>query len=195
MQNEVPNLITNAFIENEYGLQFELACYLRKNNYRVYFEKNINNKNTCKHEIDLVVEDLNTNIKYAIELKYPKGKNKGNKKEIYEFAQDIIFSQQLINLSNKPFAKTYCLTLVDSTSYCKKTKQKDPLWDCFAGTISNNQVIANKDLDDGLLSKTVKHRNGTSSTKTIGRVGSAKRVRWDKITNLNDHWYYIIENL
>ena len=38
MTQVVPDLVSNSFIDNEFGLQFELGCYLRRNGYNVYFE-------------------------------------------------------------------------------------------------------------------------------------------------------------
>jgi len=80
--------IESSFIYNEFSLQFELAYFLRKKNFKVYFEKNVNeilnnnifennrnehNRIKSKREIDLYCK--NGDFDYFIELKFHKSKN------------------------------------------------------------------------------------------------------------------------
>ena len=181
MRNEAHALVSNGKIDNEFGLQFELGCYLRKQGYDVYFEKNIKNKSTCKHEIDLVVEKENK--KYAIELKFPKGENKGRKVTIYNFIKDIQFAEQLKELN---FDGTYCVSMVDSDSYYEITgKEKNEHWKFFRGKVANGNVSAEKKLG-GTITKWVKGK--AADTYVLNKE---HQIEWINIGG--DLWAYIVE--
>ncbi len=120
-------LISNNFksIYNEISLQFELGYFLKEKlkNYKVEFERNINNfcsnketfDNTkfTKHEIDIVIYDEVKNESYAIELKYPRKKAYG--KRMDSFLKDIDFIEEL--KFNLDFKGGFVLTFIDATEY------------------------------------------------------------------------------
>lgn len=188
LQNFI-NQIDPNHIYNEYSLQFELGCFLRKNGYDVYFEKNvrdynINKANTYKSEIDLVVEKGNK--KYAIELKYPK--NGQYPEEMYQFIRDIAFTQQLLgNNNNKVFEKTYCLTVTNQKGFiygsAGRTPRTQAIYQCFR---NNLQIkIDNKS-----------YGNPTGNATSSYTVSNIIKEKWIKKTILKKtFYYYIVENL
>lgn len=188
MENEVIRLIKNGKIDNEYGLQFELGCYLRENDYEVSFEKNIKNKNTCKHEIDLSCCDKDkTNSEYAIELKYPRGDNKGHTNEIYKFIQDIRFCEEL---KRQGYEKTYCITLVDDKSYYKLNgRERTKAWQYFRGNPGAIGINGEQPLH-GKIIRQVKNK----ATQTYCLNGNYQ-IRWSPLGTVlgKDYWYYVLE--
>lgn len=186
MDKEAIRLIEAGKIDNEYGLQFELGYYLRKKDYDVSFEKNIKNINTCKHEIDLLCNKDNS--KYAIELKFPLGVNKGYTDQLYKFIQDVQFCEELKD--TKAYKKTYCITLVDDKAYYKLTnKEKNCVWRYFRGDPKNNEVIASERLY-GNVTKQVKGIN-----KQNYKLKECYQIKWKylDIVNNKQYWYYILE--
>lgn len=181
MQNEVPVMVKNGEIDNEFGLQFELGYYLRKKGYKVYFEKNINNKNTCKHEIDLVVQK--DNKRYAIELKFQKGINVGRTVAIYNFIKDIKFAEELKKIN---FDATYCITMVDCDSYYKITgKERNTDWLFFRGKVNNNRISAQNKLRGNIQRKVKKVV--VDSYSLTGEY----QIEW---TNIGENlWSYVLE--
>lgn len=181
MKNEVPTMVKNGEIDNEFGLQFELGYYLRKKGYTVYFEKNIKSKVTCKHEIDLVVQK--DNKRYAIELKFQKGENIGRTIAIYNFIKDIQFAEELKDLK---FDATYCITMVDCDSYYKLTnKERNNDWLFFRGKEINKRISAQNKLS-GIIQRKVKN-------VVVDRF-SLKRgyqIEWQYLGN--NLWSYIVE--
>lgn len=118
---EFMNTIGDGTVEvyNEFSLQHELGCYLRKRlpvSYKVQFERNSKffgigfNGETTKHEIDIVI--FNDSERFAIELKYPLN---GQYPELmYSFINDIKFMEEM---KNSGFKETYCLILVENKNY------------------------------------------------------------------------------
>ena len=181
MNKEVPVMVKNGEIDNEFGLQFELGYYLREKGYKVYFEKNIRSKDTCKHEIDLVVQK--DNKRYAIELKFQKGINVGRTVAIYNFIKDIQFAEELKELN---FDATYCITMVDCDSYYKLTgKERNTDWLFFRGKVNNNRISAEKKLS-GNIQRKVKNVVVDSYLLT-----SEYQIEW---TNIGGNlWSYVLE--
>ena len=123
----------NCNIYNEFSLQHELGIFLRKNligYWKIFFEKNIYNDkkleyaNKCpwvKKEIDLIAikykNSLFNNIeaKYAIELKFAKGKNARTPENMFDFIRDIRFTEQVKEYRN--FTKCFVLIIVDAEKY------------------------------------------------------------------------------
>lgn len=187
----IPNTGNSNYVYNEFSLQFELGCYLRKNGYDVYFEKNvrsygISKENLYKSEIDLVAEK--NGKKYAIELKYPK--NGQYPEEMYSFIIDIAFTQQLLNTHNtKVFDKTYCLTLVDDQNFCCKKSKKNRALVCtriyqYFRHFPNTTYT----LPKGTYNKPTGGETGIPVTTSKAAV-----YQWQQIGNQN-RWYYIVEN-
>ena len=181
--NEVPVMVKNGNIDNEFGLQFELGYYLRGKGYKVYFEKNINNKGTSKHEIDLVVQK--DTKRYAIELKFQKGENVGRTVAIYNFIKDIQFAEELKDLN---FDITYCITMVNCDSYYKLTdKEKNKDWEFFRGKVANGAVTvkATKELEGNIERKVKKETVSTYKLK------NKYQIEWKKLTD--KLWYYVVK--
>ena len=134
MLNEVPGLINKGYIDNEYGLQFELGCFLRNQGFDVFFEKNIssyNLKSNIKHEIDLVVSDKKSN-KYAIEIKYSRKKD-GAKEQKWEMLKDVAFIDELKNNNNSKFNNTYAITLANDDFLQTLVKNTNAYNNIFGG--------------------------------------------------------------
>lgn len=126
---------SNQFeIYNEFSLQHELGIFLRENlcKYKVQFERNadyfgIDKTETVKHEIDVVVFSDDKSEKYAIELKYPRAGQ--YPEQMFAFIKDINFTEQL---KEHGFNNTYCLTLVDNSSfYSCDGKRSDGIYSYF----------------------------------------------------------------
>ena len=190
MNNELPNLLNSGYVDNEYGLQFELGYYLRKCGYNVFFERNVSLlqgillSNFPKKEIDLYVEK--DGKRYAIELKYPLSKNSGGTAEIYHFVNDICFTECL--KSNG--VESYCITLTDSEEYTTRKTREDanPLWNSFRGNCNNNSITAFNRLPNKITQE-VKKQNGDVSKKTYNIKGNYEIV-WHMVEG---KWYYIIK--
>lgn len=103
-------------IYNEFSLQHELGIFLRKElpGYLVQFERNIKHFSSSKfaftkREIDIVVFSRDkSELKYAIELKYPR--NGQHPETMFSFCKDIAFVEEL---KITGFSQTALLILVD----------------------------------------------------------------------------------
>ena len=189
MDNELPSLLNKGYVDNEYGLQFELGYYLRRGGYDVFFERNIlqldiSSKEAPKKEIDIYAEKAGK--KYAIELKYPLRKNSGGTAEIYHFVEDIQFAECL----NASGIESYCITLTDSDEYTtRKTRANaNSLWNGFRGICKGNSIQANTMLQ-GSITQTVKKKDGNNYIKQYDLKG-AYSVVWKEC---GDRWYYILK--
>lgn len=137
---EFMKVVDDGTIEvyNEFSLQHELGCYLRKRlpvSYKVQFERNSKffgigfNGETTKHEIDIVI--FNDSERFAIELKYPLN---GQYPELmYSFINDIKFMEEM---KNSGFKETYCLILVEDKNYYSGRKKAG-----IYGYFRDNQTI------------------------------------------------------
>lgn len=84
-------------------MQLELGIFLRtrgeRSGYTIQFERNVplfSITGTIKHEIDVVIFNLDKTEKFAIELKFPK--NDQYPEQMYSFIKDIVFMEQLKNM-------------------------------------------------------------------------------------------------
>lgn len=126
---ECPNDTFKYKIYNEFSLQHELGKYLEKENFEVFYEKNVytilekeDAKKCVKKEIDIIA--IKNNKIYAIELKFPI-KNGQFPEQMFQFIKDISFMEQLKsnwrnrkeNLRNYKTINCYCLTIVCNHNY------------------------------------------------------------------------------
>ncbi len=102
-------------IYNEFSFQHELGIYLRKKlkGYKVEFERNVEffevpKEETIKHEMDIVVYTPDKKEKYVIELKNPR--NGQVPEQMYQFAKDIKFLEQLVQEQGFDGGFFICLT-------------------------------------------------------------------------------------
>lgn len=123
-------------IYNEFSFQHELGIYIRNNmpGYKVQFERNanhfinINNANTIKKEIDIVVFD--SKEKFAIELKYPR--HGQYPVRMFNFIEDIQFMEELKHCG---FDRTFVITIVDKDAgknfYSELAKKNSGIYSYF----------------------------------------------------------------
>ena len=104
----------------------ELGIFLRTrgecSGYTIQFERNVSFfsiTGTIKHEIDIVIFNLDKTEKFAIELKFPK--NGQYPEQMYSFIKDIVFMEQLKKYG---FTETYTLTLVDDPLFYESGRKK-----------------------------------------------------------------------
>lgn len=103
-------------IYNEFSLQHELGIFLRAElpGFVIQFERNVetfapSKTNFTKRELDIAVFSKDkTELKYAIELKYPR--NGQYPEQMYSFCKDIAFAEEL---KSAGFSRTALLILVD----------------------------------------------------------------------------------
>ena len=103
-------------IYNEFSLQHELGIFLRAAlpEYAVQFERNVeyfasSKAAFTKREIDIAVFSKNrTELKYAIELKYPR--NGQHPEQMFSFCKDIAFAEEL---KAAGFSRTALLIFAD----------------------------------------------------------------------------------
>ena len=107
-------------------MQLELGIFLRtrgeRSGYTIQFERNVSFfsiTGTIKHEIDIVIFNLDKTEKFAIELKFPK--NGQYPEQMYSFIKDIVFMEQLKKYG---FTETYTLTLVDDPLFYESGRKK-----------------------------------------------------------------------
>jgi hypothetical protein len=88
-------------IYNEFSLQHELGVFLRStlSGYKVQFERNVEHFASSKsaftkRELDIAVFSPDkTELKYAVELKYPR--NGQYPEQMFNFCKDIAFAEEL----------------------------------------------------------------------------------------------------
>ena len=107
-------------------MQLELGIFLRTrgecSGYTIQFERNVSFfsiTGTIKHEIDIVIFNLDKTEKFAIELKFPKSGQ--YPEQMYSFIKDIVFMEQLKKYG---FTETYTLTLVDDPLFYESGRKK-----------------------------------------------------------------------
>lgn len=107
-------------------MQLELGIFLRTrgecSGYTIQFERNVSFfsiTGTIKHEIDIVIFNLDKTEKFAIELKFPK--NGQYPEQMYSFIKDIVFMEQLKKYG---FTETYTLILVDDPLFYESERKK-----------------------------------------------------------------------
>ncbi|MEI7503998.1 MAG: hypothetical protein WCJ61_12005 [Paludibacter sp.] len=89
----------NIDLYNEFGLQFELAFYLKGkfSGYKIQLERNVShfikNSNTTKKEMDIVIYSENLAERYCIELKFPD--NGRYPESMFDCCKDIKFLEEL----------------------------------------------------------------------------------------------------
>lgn len=186
-------------VYNEFSLQHELGLYLRKNfkeeNVIVLFEKNVKSftggekfKNWEKYEIDIVIIDKKTDNKYAIELKFPI--NGQYPEQMFQFIKDIRFMEQVKEYIN--FNETYCLTLVNDSSFYSDTSEKNKKIETNNGKIykyfrnNKNETIGTQEIYDPVQHSKQKGRYKIS---TKGKYN----VEWKQIKNNRKLKYYLIK--
>jgi len=123
---------------NEFGIQFELALYLRGLSqfygYKIELERPIRyfgiakTSDIPKKEIDLCAYNIDTKIKYAVEIKYS---NNGQVPlQMFKFCEDICF---LEHLKSNGFTECYSLVIVGDESFCKKKIKNNGIYGFFRG--------------------------------------------------------------
>lgn len=209
----------NCNIYNEFSLQHELGIFLRKNltgYWKIFFEKNIyDNKkleydNKCpwvKKEIDLIVikykNSLFNNIeaKYAIELKFAKGKNARTPENMFDFIRDIRFMEQVKEYRN--FTQSFVLIIVDAEKYYYNknqyyNKKTNWIYKIFRREKNDNEEISidiPKELDNG---KRFSHPTGNKEkekdydNRDNFKLNRNYSTTWKKLGN-NKYRYLFIE--
>ena len=107
-------------IYNEFSLQHEFGIFLRAAlpNYKVQFERNIahfgpSKSHFTKRELDIAVFSPDrTELKYAIELKYPR--NGQYPEQMFSFCKDIAFAEEL---KAAGFARAALLIFADARPF------------------------------------------------------------------------------
>lgn len=107
-------------IYNEFSLQHELGIFLRASlpNYRVQFERNVkyffqSESSFTKKEIDVSIFSYDKKeLKYAIELKYPR--NGQYPEQMFSFCKDIVFVEEL---NSQGFLHTALLIFADDRPF------------------------------------------------------------------------------
>lgn len=108
--------LSDVEIYNEFSLQHELGIFLRTElpRYVVQFERNVEHfalskADFTKRELDVAVFSKDrTELKYAIELKYPR--NGQHPEQMFSFCKDIAFIEEL---KSAGFDRTALLIFVD----------------------------------------------------------------------------------
>ena len=127
----------NVEIYNEFSLQHELGCFLRKDNRIVQFERNVSHfgldkKNYVKKEIDIVVINSNTEQNNniigveALELKMPL--NGQCPEEMFSFIKDIKFLEEISSNSKKT---NYFLAITDDKLFWDREIKNDGIYSYF----------------------------------------------------------------
>ena len=123
---------------NEFGLQFELAIYLRNlnrlANWNIDLERPIGHfgvkksSQIPKKEIDICVYNKVTTEKYAIEIKFSK--HGQVPLQMFEFCKDICFLEQL---RFKGFTSCYSLVIVDRNDFFEAKREMEGIYEYFRG--------------------------------------------------------------
>ncbi len=182
--NKFIDKIKNKEIDlyNEFGLQFELALYLRSledlKDYKIELERPINhfeiNKSTKipKKEIDICIYNQ-CSFKIAIEIKFST--NGQVPVQLFEFCKDICFLEQLVS---EKFEKGYALVVVNSDDFYKSKTNKDGLYSIFRG--ENKKT----------LNDVIECPTGVNKGQQI-TISNAYNIVWKEL--IGDYKYYLIE--
>jgi len=197
-------------IYNEISLQHELGEFLRNRldgQYKIFFEKNIyddKKEDWVKKEVDIILINENKE-KYAIELKFSKGKNARTPENMYDFIKDIKFMEQVMH--KKEFIDAYNLIIVDSHKYydilLNKENQKDTKrYDIYKIFRNNNEFInIKKEIDNAIIIKKEEidknqYCRPTGKKQDKGKGFKLERdytdKQWQKIFDKESQYRYLI---
>ncbi|MDG1719893.1 MAG: hypothetical protein P8I31_01405 [Bacteroidia bacterium] len=167
---------------NEFGLQFELALYLRNlnefNDFKIELERPINHfgivktSEIPKKEIDVCIYKNNV-LKTAIEIKVST--NGQVPLQLFKFCEDICFLEQLMN-SNFEYA--YSLVLVNSDDFYRAKNKKDGIYKYFRG--ENKSTLTGK----------IECPTGKEKGKLI-TIMNSYQIIWTEL--INGFSFYLIE--
>jgi hypothetical protein len=167
---------------NEFGLQFELALFLRNlkelEDYKIELERPINyfgikkSNSIPKKEIDICIYKENI-LKSAIEIKVST--NGQVPLQLFEFCKDICFLEQLMN---GKFESAYSLVLVNSDYFYKSKNKKDGIYAFFRG---ENKMPIN-----GII----ECPTGKNKGKQIS-ISNSYEIVWAEL--INDFKFYLIK--
>lgn len=166
---------------NEFGLQFELALYLRGLNefkdFKIELERPVNHfgiikTSNSKKEIDVCIYK-NDFLKTAIEIKVST--NGQVPLQLFKFCEDIYFLEQLMN-SN--FECAYSLVLVNSDDFYQAKRKKDGIYQYFRG--NNKSILTGK----------IECPTGKEKGKLI-TITNSYQIIWTELCD--DFKYYLLE--
>lgn len=137
-------------IYNEFSLQHEFGIFLRSAlpKYKVQFERNVSSffsseSEYTKREIDIVVISHDEkDLKYAIELKYPR--NGQYPEQMFSFCKDIAFAE---DLNATGFVHAALLIFVDDHLFFDGSSESQIYSADFC--LGNNRYQRLNDLVDG----------------------------------------------
>ena len=200
--NEFIEKIRNGEIDlyNEFGLQFELALYLRLlpafqkggvyEGAKIELERPITHfkidktSEIPKKEIDVCIGDGNGNLISAIEIKFPT--NGQVPLQLYEFCKDICFLEKLMNSNCKC---AYSLVLVNSDNFYVEKREKNGIYKYFRGDKKlkgcGNIYYGRTALTGEIICPT-----GKKKGKSIEIINSYQ-IKWAEL--INGYSYYLIE--
>jgi hypothetical protein len=158
---------------NEFGLQFELAIFLRNHialsGYKIELERPIGffgiKEKLYKKEIDIAI--YNGKDKYALELKYPT--NGQVPLQMFKFCEDLGFLEQL---TRHGFYKGYSLVLANHDGFWKTKKAVNSIYKYFRGE-QPNQITGDIECPTG------KDRG------RIAHIDSTYSIKWEPIDKAN----------
>ena len=165
---------------NEFGLQFELAIYLRGldrfNGFKIELERPIGffgiqkTNSIPKKEIDLCAYNPRTKERYRVEIKFS---NNGQVPlQMFKFCEDICF---LEHLKQNNFKKCYSLVVVGTDGFFQKKVKVDGIYKYFRG--------------DTTIHGTIICPTGIEKGKEIFISGSYKPI-WNRLTDTA--YYYLL---
>lgn len=169
-------------IYNEFGIQFELALFLRNlqefKGYKIELERPINHfgikksQSIPKKEIDLCIYKENQFLA-AVEIKVSK--NGQVPLQLYKFCEDICFLEQLMQ---GQFESAYALVLVNSDTFYQSKHKNDGIYSYFRG--DNTRSINGK-----ITCPTGKDRGSSIN------IANEYKVVWHELV---DKWkFYLLE--
>lgn len=172
----------NIHLYNEYGLQFELAIFLRKQiilqEYKIELERPIShfgiqkNNSITKKEIDIVIYTHDKTSKFAIELKFS---NNGQVPlQMYKFCEDIAFLESLVS---NGFTKGFTLVLVDRDDFTKQKTKSEGLYNIFRGEMALNGLVICP--------------TGKEKGKEL-KISGVYKPKWEPLLD-NSYYYYLMK--
>lgn len=171
---------------SEFGLQHELAIFLRNN----YPELTVRLEyptplifnplpQFIKKEIDIYIT-TKTGQRYVIELKLPKENNGGTPKAMYHAIEDVKFLEQLRHAG---IDGCYSILVTSSDAFCNAKRAKAGIYEFFKG-----QQVLIQSIDTPKL-PTFLHTKGQINLANI------YQTNWQNYTDItNTNWkYYVLE--
>ena len=189
-------------IYNEFSLQHELGIFLKQNMdgyIQVFFEKNVYEKIEdeykaenywVKKEVDLIVlkykdkECTQVEQKYAIELKFKKGKNARTPENMFDFLRDIRFMEQIQEY--KKFDKSFVFIIVDAEKYYYNQGNHNDIKTKWIYDIFRKEK--NKDVDLDIDEIEVNIPGGTLYTHPTGKPKKKKNTENRDAFTLNNSY-------